>query len=250
MRPSAPTSTCRRDRLIDQLRAGALRLRDVRGGVVLRLDRADRDAGAAAAAGRTVVVPLRIARLRRRLHRVRRARERLRQRVDRRSYSGIGGSGYGRLRGASRSASRSPATPSSCSASQYQGSRSSYEIGQSTPTPNLDRSRKSSGTKRSDVPEPVPGRAANLPQVGGFELVGPAAGNSCPADRSSSAARTAGSDTAHSGTLISAARYCARAAGRETRGPASRMSTLTPRAASRAATRAPHTPEPTMHDVC
>ena len=38
------------------------------------------------------------------------------------------------------------------SASQYHGSRSSYDIGQSTPTPNFERSLKSSGTKRSVVP--------------------------------------------------------------------------------------------------
>ena len=65
---------------------------------------------------------------------------------------GIGGNGYGWLLGAFRSAFGSPATPSSRSASQYHGSRSSYEIGQSTPTPNRDRNLKSSGTNRSAVP--------------------------------------------------------------------------------------------------
>ena len=59
-----------------QLRAGTFRLRDVRGGVVLRLDGTDRNAAAAAAARRAIVVALRVPRLRRRLHRVRRARQR------------------------------------------------------------------------------------------------------------------------------------------------------------------------------
>src|SRR5579864_6034820 len=48
---------------------------------------------------------------------------------------GVAGIGYGVDRGAPRSGESTPATPTSFSARPYHGSSSSYEMGQSTPTP-------------------------------------------------------------------------------------------------------------------
>ncbi len=90
----------RHDRLGHDLRARALRLRDVRGRVVLRLHRTNRNAAAAAATRGPVVVALGVSGLRCRLRPCTACPPAPRRFADRRSSSGIGGSGYGWLRGA------------------------------------------------------------------------------------------------------------------------------------------------------
>ena len=74
--PSAPTSTKYTTALRHQPRAGRFGARNVHRRVVLRLDRADRNAAVVAAARRAIVAHDRIASLRRRAHFVGRSRER------------------------------------------------------------------------------------------------------------------------------------------------------------------------------